>query len=203
MSLESMFAFAVAIAILAATPGPGFFAVIAQAISNGPKSAFSMLAGIIAADILFIIAVVFGLGLLATQMGEMFYIIRLAGAAYLIYLGWKSWNSSIQDAPTVPQKNMGLKSLLAGFFITLGNPKAIFFYVAFLPTFIDVTAIATDGIITLCLIAAGVSLLVEGTYMFAASKMSHKFKSVSARTLLNRLSGSVLIGAGAIVGIRS
>lgn len=93
MSIETIIAYAFAMGLLAATPGPGVFATVAQAVTKGTAPAYAMLTGLIVSDIIYLVAAATGLGLLAQQFGEAFTLLRYAGAAYLIWLGWTSWSA--------------------------------------------------------------------------------------------------------------
>lgn len=202
MTLESMLAFAVAMAIFSATPGAGCFALIAHSISRGAPAAFLLLTGILLGDIVYIVAAALGLGVLAAQMGEVFYIVKLIGAAYLVYLGWKAWTDPIDIAPE-ELKELDQKSLWAGFLVSIGNPKVMIFYLAFLPTFVDLTAITTTDVLIVCLITIVITYIIEGSYIMVARKMSSRLRSYKARKAFNRVSGGLLMGAGTAIGLRS
>ncbi len=82
-----------AMLILAASPGPGVFATVARALSSGFRPAVGVIAGIVAGDIIFLGLAVFGLSVIAQAMGEFFFIIKIVGGAYLIWLGLKMWRA--------------------------------------------------------------------------------------------------------------
>ena len=95
MTLEGALTFFIAIFVFGITPGPGVFAIMARALVNGAGSCFMLALGMAISDILYLIAACLGLAVIATQWGDLFTIIRIIGAAYLIYLGWKTWNAPI------------------------------------------------------------------------------------------------------------
>ncbi len=189
-------------AVFAATPGAGCFALVGHAISKGAPAAFMLLTGIIVGDLVYIIAAVLGLGVLASQMGEVFFIVKLIGAAYLVYLGWRAWTDPIESAPTETAA-YSQQSFWAGFLVCMGHPKVMIFYLAFLPTFIDLTTITATDVAIICTIMAVVTYIVEGSYILVAHKMSSRLQSYRARKMFNRISGGILMGAGTVVGIRS
>src|SRR5882757_9684161 len=84
-------AFAVALAIAVALPGPGIFAVVSCAIGRGFREALALICGIIIGDLIYFYLAVLGMAALARSMGEFFIVIKLAGAGYLIWLGLKLW----------------------------------------------------------------------------------------------------------------
>lgn len=97
MTMYTTLAFAGAMFLLAATPGPGVFAVISRALASGFKNALFVVMGIVFADFLFLLLVVFGLSAIAAMMGEFFVLVKYLGGAYLIYLGYKIITSKDED----------------------------------------------------------------------------------------------------------
>jgi threonine/homoserine/homoserine lactone efflux protein len=204
MTIETTIAFALAMVILAATPGPGVFASVAQALATGFRSSWNVIAGIITGDILFLLLAVFGLSAVARALGELFFIVRLAGGAYLIWLGYRMWTAQpISFSPgSHPNRRNGRQRYLAGLFITLGNPKVILFYVGFLPTFIDLDYLKGIDI----MIIAGLVMLilagVMGFYCYMAGRARRLFASRRATRNLNRCAGTVMIGTGLAIAVR-
>lgn len=202
MTLETTIAYAIALAIFAGSPGPGVFATIAQAISKGAGPAFALLTGLIIADIIYLVAAAAGLGVIAKEFHEVFTVVRWAGAAYLIWLGWNCWKTPAEPSDEI-QKRAKAKSFLAGFSISLSNPKVIVFYLAFLPTFVDLGTITTGDVAILASITAGLSYVVLGAYIYAARRVSHSFEKPRVRRRFDQVSGSLLIGAGVFVAARN
>jgi threonine/homoserine/homoserine lactone efflux protein len=100
MSLLSIFSLAIAMFILAATPGPGVFATISRSLASGFVPSLAVIAGIVTGDIIFLLFAIMGLSVIAQAMGNFFVVIKIIGAAYLIFLGIKIWRSKpvlVQD----------------------------------------------------------------------------------------------------------
>jgi len=210
MDVKSLLVFAVALAIAAGIPGPGVLAVVSCAIGRGLKAALLMTIGLVIGDLVYFTAAILGMAALAHSMGELFFIVKLAGAAYLIWLGVKLWRAKVDLAPAAslqtdaasqplrqPRGHIG--NLLAGLGVTLGNPKTIAFYAGLLPTFIDLqrltfpTAIAMAGIVV---------LLVGGiiaTYALVAAQARGFLGNRRYLKLVNRTAGTMMIGAGVTV----
>jgi len=200
MSAEIIVAYTIALTFLAASPGPGVIAVIAQAITRGPISAFLMLTGLIIGDTMYLIAAAAGLGLLASKMGAFFIAVKYAGAAYLLWLAWKSWHNK---KPTTSNKGQSHRhSLAGGIAISLSNPKVIVFYLAFLPTFLDLTAITAADIAILALITTFVSYIVLGIYIVGAAKLRQTISKPQPQKWFNRLSATMMASAGFVVAAR-
>lgn len=204
MGGETLLAFSVAMIVLSATPGPGCAMVIARALSHGFGSGLAAVLGLVLGDILYLVLAVAGLSALASLMGELFLIVKILGAAYLIWLGVKCWRAPTRSGEPQPSSDhRGLwRSFGLGFFVTLGNVKVVLFYVAFVPTFVEVAALSVWDIALLGAVVALVLLMVLGVYAFLAARAGRLFRSERAQRRLNRVSGGLLIGAGVAVATR-
>ncbi len=201
MTIESVLGLSLAMLILAASPGPGVFASVAQALSSGFRSSLNTIAGIVVGDIVFLMLAIFGLSIIAQLLGEVFFIIKILGGVYLIWLGWKTWKA--EPVPFHLNNHLENRSswqiFLSGLFITLGNPKAIIFYIGFLPTFINLTSLS---LLDISIIIAIITLVLSGVlivYTFTASNARRLFTSRKASKNLNRCAGTVMVGTGVVI----
>jgi threonine/homoserine/homoserine lactone efflux protein len=206
MHLSMLLAFATALAIAVAIPGPGIFAVVSCAIARGFREALALIAGVIAGDLIYFYLAVVGLAALARSLGEFFVIVKLAGGAYLVWLGVKLWRQRVAETPELaPARDAARgfgRNFLGGFVVTISNPKTIGFYAGLLPTFIDLErlsaaeAVAMGGIV---LVVVGV---IPAAYAYVAAR-SRRFLARPAQVrLLNRTAGTVMIGTGLTVATR-
>jgi threonine/homoserine/homoserine lactone efflux protein len=203
MTLESAIAFAIGMFLLALSPGPGLATIISRALASGQLAGLAVTAGLILADFAFMGVAMVGLTVIATTLGPLFQIVKYAGAAYLLWLGYRAFQNSATPLIVAPKSGKGLvKDIGLGFLVTLGNPKAILFYSALLPTFLDMTRIGFGDYVSLAGIVVVISYLVYGGYIFLAERSRRLLSSTSASRLFNRLTGSVLIGAGVAVAAR-
>ena len=198
MSIEGAITFFIAIFIFAITPGPGTFALLARALTSGAISCISMSFGMAISDIIYLILATFGLAAIAENYSGLFTAIRFAGAAYLFYIGWKMWTAKVDtEYKQVKSRRITwIGGVIEGFLISASNPKVILFYIAFLPTFIDLSSldakdIALASVLTLSALMAGLMLVSVG-----ASSVRQYLKSKRAAQRLNRTAGSIMIGAG-------
>lgn len=201
MTFESAISFFIAVFIFGITPGPGVFAILSKALSSGARSCFFLAFGMTISDMLYLIAACFGLAAIATNWASLFLVVRIAGAAYLIYLGWKLWTAptSVDPDTTVKQTQNNVMSFVQGFLISASNPKVILFYIAFLPTFMDLTVlsandIALASILTVLSLMLGLMLIAK-----SASAARRFFQSEKGVKTLNRTAGSIMVGAGAFL----
>jgi threonine/homoserine/homoserine lactone efflux protein len=203
MTPETAAAFAIAMFFLALSPGPGLATIISRSLASGPVSGLAVTGGLVLADFFFMGVAMVGLTAIAAATGPLFQIVKYAGAAYLLWLGYKAFRSSASPLVVKPRSGTGLmKDVGLGFLVTLGNPKAILFYSALLPTFLDMTTIRLADFLALAGIVVVVSCLVYGGYIFLAERSRRLLASSSASRLFNRLTGSLLIGAGVAVAAR-
>jgi len=203
MSFESAIAFAIGMFFLALSPGPGLATIISCALASGPVAGLAVTAGLVLADFAFMAVAMVGLTAIATALGPLFQVVKYAGAAYLIWLGYRAFRGSASPLIVTPRSGKGLiKDVGLGFLVTLGNPKAILFYSALLPTFLDMTRIRSSDFLLLAAIVVVISYLVYGGYIFLAERSRRLLSSTSASRIFNRLTGSILIGAGVAVAAR-
>ncbi len=197
MSFEAAITFAIAIFIFAITPGPGTFALLARALSSGAAVCLPMTFGMASSDIVYLVFATLGLSAIAENYSGLFTLIRFTGAAYLLYLAWKMWTADVETHLQKSSKKVKgwLSSFIQGFLISASNPKVILFYIAFLPTFIDLGRLTHRDVvllsfITLFSLMAGLMLVAV-----AASQVRQYLKSVKAVKRLNRTAGSIMFGA--------
>lgn len=203
MTLESAIAFAIGMFFLALSPGPGLATIISRALASGPVAGLAVTAGLVLADFFFMGVAMVGLTAIAAALGPLFQIIKYAGAAYLLWLGYRAFRSSASPLIVTPRGGKGIiKDTGLGFLVTLGNPKAILFYSALLPTFLDMTQIRFADFLILAAIVVIVSYIVYGAYIFVAERSRRLLSSSSAARVFNRLTGSILMGAGVAVASR-
>jgi len=205
MTFESGTLFFFAIIIFAITPGPGVFALLSKGMTQGGWACLPMAWGMAVSDSVYLVLACYGLATIAEHWGELFTLIRLVGAAYLIYLGWKMWHAA--SNLEAMNKNQTLKTktkvFIQGFLISASNPKVILFYIAFLPTFMDLSILTSQDIaiaVGLCLLGLMIGLM---TIAFSASWARHYFKSEKAMRGLNKVAGSIMAAAGVYIGARS
>lgn len=204
MTLESALTFTVAIFIFAITPGPGVFALLARALMDGARACVFLALGMAISDILYLVLACLGLAAIAQHWGSVFTMIRWLGAAYLVYLGVVMWRAPVSDDfAAQPVRRISLTaSFVQGFFISASNPKVILFYIAFLPTFLDLadlraSDIALASMLTLFALMCGLMLIAVG-----AARARRFFRSPRAARGLNRSAGSIMMGAGAFLATR-
>ena len=205
MTVYSAIGFSVAMLVLAASPGPGVFATIARALASGFRPSLAVICGIVLGDVIFLLFAAFGLSMVAQALGNLFFIVKLCGGTYLIWLGVRIWLK--KPEPVTANQNLNTHSrwgnFASGLVITLSNPKVILFYCGFLPTFLDLSALTLIDLVIVVTIITIVLGCVLGTYAFLASRARRMFTNQQAVRRLNRAAGGVMVAAGVAIAIRS
>lgn len=199
MDLFTLATFTIAYAIAVLVPGPGVAAVVARALGGGFKGAFPMVLGILAGDLVYFVFAVFGLAAVASLFGPVFVIVRWAGAAYLLYIAWKFWTAKPGAEQMKPKNEGRWKTFLAGFSLTMGNPKTIVFYLAILPTVIPLDQMNPLAFVELTAIVVIVLLIIGCGYAWLASAAREMFKSEKALGRLNKTAGAMMATAAGLV----
>ncbi|MBO6521711.1 MAG: LysE family translocator [Rhodospirillales bacterium] len=209
MSIGIVLALAMASFLWMVAPGPGVIATVARSAAFGFRSTLPFILGIASGDLIYVLFALLGLSMVAGMLGELFIVVRWAGAAYLIYLGVKAWRQPVcalppagspgVDAPRLSQ----VRAYAGGLFLALGNPKVIIFYLSFLPTFIDLETIAFgDGLaVVITVLSVLVGVLVG--YALLGMQARRLFRTESAVRHINRAAGSLMIAAGCSAAARN
>lgn len=200
--LEGLAIFALVFTASAATPGPDTMTIFGRALSGGRSSAVPFALGVVLGKLTLLTLVMLGLAALAQALGPLFTILKLAGAAYLIWTGIRLWRSSAGVEARALKKKVTWRDALTGYALSVSNPHAIVFYVALLPTVIEVRNVSFSSYLLLCLTLTVLMLLIAGVYAVSADRLRHLLRSERSRRISNRVSGSVMIGSGVIVATR-
>ncbi len=196
MSLQIYLAYVAACVALALLPGPVVTLVIANGLKYGTRAALVNIAGAQAGLAVVIGIVAVGLTSLMATMGYWFDWVRFAGAAYLVWLGFKLIRSpsmlQTSEAPPPPPRG---GFFLQGLLVLLSNPKVLVFFGAFIPQFVDMDRPQFPQIILLGLTFMVTVALSDAAYALLAGR-ARAILSASRARLLSRLSGSFMIGGG-------
>ena len=203
MDWSSLATFVLVFALAAALPGPGIAAIVARALGSGAQGVWPMIAGFVVGDVFYLTAAVFGLAVVASQFGAVFAVIRVLGAIYLVYLGYRLWTAPFGALPSARvAKGSGWRLFLGGLSLTLGNPKVMAFYLALLPTVIDLEHLSGTGFAELVGVVVVMLSAILAAYVVLAARARALLAGEKARRVLNRTAGSVMIGAAAAIVVK-
>ena len=179
-------------------------ALTARVVARGAAGAPALCGGLLMGDLVWLSCAVFGLAALAESFQVVFQGIKYLGAAYLLYLAWKLWTAPAEmtnDGDVVEGES--LKLFVGGLSLALGNPKTMLFYIALLPTVIDLGSLAATDFAAL----VGVVTLVYGVVLYAYVALAVRARGLARNAarlqLVNRGTGTVMAGAAVLVATRS
>lgn len=200
-SVELLAAFFIATTVFAYMPGPGMFYAAAQTMAGGRKAGWFAALGMQVGGFFHVLAATFGLALVFAAVPVLYFALKIAGAAYLIWLGVKmlidrgSRGNQVEILQTKSPKHAFWESVT----VEILNPKTVIFFVAFLPQFTDPTATFPIWL-QLLLLGTFANLFffsADVIFVALADKIIGVFKgSATAGRLTKRLSGGILIALG-------
>lgn len=201
MSVSGLLMFALVYAVAVAAPGPGVAAVLARALGRGLRGAPAFIGGFIAGDLIWFTLAALGLVVLAQKAHTVFVIVRFAGAAYLLYLAWRLWRAPATSFGTreAQPPERPLQLFLGTLALTLGNPKTMVFFLAVLPTVVDLGHLRPGGFLAIAFIIVTVLPLVLGGYTVFAVRARARLSRPETVRWVQRGTGAVLAGAAVAV----
>jgi threonine/homoserine/homoserine lactone efflux protein len=197
MPLDHWLAFAAASAVLLAIPGPTVLLVVSYALGQGRRSGWATVAGVALGDFTAMTASMLGLGVLLATSAALFTALRWVGAAYLIWLGIKLWRAPIAIAAEGEvAEAAGVRMFVHAYAVTALNPKSIVFFVAFLPQFFIASAPVVPQMVVFEATFLVLATLNATGYALLASAARRAVRRPEVQRRVNRVGGSMLIGAG-------
>lgn len=203
MSFIVFVPYIVALTIACAIPGPGVTASVGTALGAGFRPALVFVTGIVIGDLSYLTFAVLGLTAIATAFSGIFTLIKFAGAAYLLYLAWGFWRGGVDPARVKANAARGgWATLMGGVSLTLGNPKTIIFYMALLPTVIDLRAVVLQSYLVLVVLTVIILYAVCIPYIALAARARRFLANPRALKWLGRGAGAAMASAAVFVAIR-
>jgi threonine/homoserine/homoserine lactone efflux protein len=200
--VETLLTFALAGIVLLVIPGPSVLFIVGRALAHGRRAAFTSVAGNTAGASLVVVAVALGFGALATESAEVFTVLKLMGAVYLVYLGVQTVRSrgALSAALEGPAGPADRSLFWQGVVVGVTNPKVLIFFAAVLPQFVDSGAGSpTSQMLVLGLLFAVIAATLDSIWGLAAGTARAWF--ATSPTRLRRVGGiggvmMIVMGAG-------
>ncbi|MBU3737733.1 MAG: LysE family translocator [Rhodoferax sp.] len=199
----SFLAFLLAAVLLAITPGPGIAYVMARTVAGGRAEGLASCLGTGLGGLLHVAAAALGLSVLIAQSATAFGLLKLLGAAYLVYLGVRLFVSR-DVAPVVPgvAAQGARRALREGILVEALNVKTALFFLAFLPQFAQPGLPLAPQLVVLGCVCVLLNTLADVAAVFATQRLLRIGPGQLARArLLRRLSGSVMVGLGLFLAL--
>lgn len=203
MTLASVLVFAAALFIAAGSPGPSIAALVSRVLTKGWRDVLPFLVAMWVGETVWLSFAVAGLSAIAESFQPVFVAIKWIGVVYLLYLAWKMWFARTDGADgELPESRSAAKMFFAGLTVTLGNPKIMMFYVALLPSIIDLNGVTLIGWLELVAAMLIVLATVDILWIMLANKARKFLKSPRALRIANRISAGTMAGAAAAIATR-
>ncbi len=195
IGLSTWIAVALASVAIVIVPGPTVTVIIANSLRHGTKAGLLNVAGTQFGLALMVLVLAFGLSAVVAFLGSTFFWLKLAGAAYLIWLGIRLWLSNGTLGSDEGSARPGGSFFWQGFIVIWSNPKALFFFGAFLPQFIDPAGNAVVQTMLLGGTFIAIATVLDGSYALLAGGTGAFLSRRNVR-LVEMFSGTCLIGGG-------
>ncbi len=186
-------------------PGPSVCFTIAHAIRHGARRTLPTISGQLVANCCQILVVLFGMNRVLEQSVVLFQVLKVIGAIYLVYLGYRQWTAGrplLDNGKEAVSNNMR-KPFVKGFVVCGTNPKAILYYAALLPQFVVRTHDESIQLIVLAVTSVVIAATVLVFYTVLADRVSIWFDSRRYWKTQNRLAGFIMVGAGIALSVAS
>lgn len=194
-------AFLAAMFVMAITPGPANLFAIATGMEKGKGAALLGVVGMNCATLIWFIGSALGLGALIIAFPAAFHVLALAGAAYLVWLGlkslWAGWKNS--ESHAVATVKAGKSAFVDGFTVQIANPKALLFFTAVLPPFIDVDRPLAPQLLMFACATIGMDLISMSAYGLGGAALSTRMNEPAFRRGFAFVVGILLICAAILI----
>ena len=205
MDLHVWLAFLVASCVIAVSPGSGAVLSMSHGLSYGVRRTTATIVGLQLGLAVILLVAGLGVGAVLTASATAFTVIKVVGACYLLWLGWRQWRAPVAKVDGDAAQSVGEPDLttrqrvLRGFLTNVTNPKGIVFMAAVLPQFIQPTRPLWLQLLVLLATTVMVDVTVMHGYAWLAARLQGVLRSVHARRAQNRVFGGVLMAMGAFL----
>ncbi len=208
MNLHTWWLFVATVFVICAIPGPNMLLIMTHSAQYGLRRVSATMAGCLSALVLMLSVSAAGLGVFLQAWPTMFNVLRVIGAAYLVYLGIKAWRAPAGDSGLPGAETLTAKPARSpwalfsnGFLVASSNPKAILFAAALLPQFIDASrpTLPQFGVLVATFAVLEVSWYL--VYASFGTRIGAKLRSRSVAKAFNRLTGGVFVAFGAMMAL--
>ena len=189
---------------LCVTPGPAVLFVVSHGLARGARASLAANAGILTGNTVYFVLSALGLGAVLLASYEIFTVLKYAGALYLVLLGIQTIRGAglaVRIVETVGERVSARRIWAQATALQLANPKALVFFAALLPQFIDINRSVPLQMLILAVTSVVVEFAILAAYGILAGRAAHLTRQPRFATLTNRVSGGMLIAAGVGVAL--
>ncbi len=200
MHMDVFVTYVVTAFLFSLSPGSGCVLSLSNGVQYGFRRALLAILGLQCGMALYLLLVGLGLGRVVTESPEIFSMIKWGGAAYLIWLGWRKWQSTPFVWQRYSRQRVSLWHLFwEGVVVNLTNPKTVVFLVALLPQFLNPSESYTHQMMVLAMITLVVDALVMVGYVLLAARLSRYATEPTMFAWVNRLFGALFMACGVLL----
>jgi len=203
---ERYAAFLGVMAVLAVTPGPANLFSIANGMARGRRAVVVGVLGMSLATLVWFTAAALGLGALVLAFPAAFRVIAVGGALYVAWLGgkalWGAWRGAVPGKPERPSLSLGRSAFFDGFMVQLANPKAVLFFTAVLPPFLDLERPLVPQLALFALATVGMDMITMNAYGLGGAALARRMTAPGFRRGFDAAVGVLLLAAAVLIGLR-
>jgi len=202
MAMQTWLLFVVTVFFVSATPGPNMLLAMSHGIRFGLRGALPTMAGLLLALGLIMAGSAAGLGALLATSELLFSIVKYAGAGYLVWLGYQAWRAPVNEQMGADGDDAGVATVSAwqrfrsGFLVAMSNPKAIVFFTALFPQFMDPAQPQGPQLLILAATFFVIETSWQCAYAAGGARLKAWLNSPRRLKLMNRVAGGSFIAAG-------
>lgn len=202
-SLETLLVFTLAAMVMNLSPGPSNFYVLSRSVGQGTGAGVLAALGLAMGGLAHVVAATLGLSLLFEAAPLLYTAFKLLGAVYLVYLGIRTFLTTVDpDVAAATDRRTGARILKESILVEVLNPKTALFFIAFLPQFVDPSKPVAPQFLALGFIVTLTAIPCDIVVAVGAGKVARWLRgNLGIQRLQNRVSGGILVGLGAYVGL--
>lgn len=205
MSFETFILFMMTLYVVSIIPGPSMLLALTHGMRYGARASLATAAGNTVASAIQASISVVGLGVIIATSAPIFMAIKILGALYLVYLGIKLWrapNWNVSGESVLPsQRTPCLKLFNQGFLVAIGNPKAIVFFSALFPQFINPELTSFSYYLTMVALTASCAFVCVMVYAVGGQQVAGFFKKRNFAKAFNKITGGLFVGGGIAIAL--
>ncbi len=204
MTLAGLMLYISVYAVAVATPGPGIALVVARSMGKGLDRVGWFATGFALGDNVLFALAASGLAIIAQTFEGVFWVVRMLGVAYLLYLAFKIWRAPVTalDLNETTVRETRMQAMMSSFLLTIGNPKPIMFFLAIMPLVIDVQSLTLGTFALLAMVNILVIVPVMLAYALLADRARRLFRSPRALGAINRTTAAMMAGTAVVMASR-
>jgi threonine/homoserine/homoserine lactone efflux protein len=192
--------FLLASLVLAVTPGPGVIYLVTRTLAGGPRAGLASVGGVALGNLANAALASLGLAAVLAVSARAFTAVKLAGAAYLLYLGVRELRRACPPQGDPPRPTItGVRVFRDGFLVALLNPKTAIFFGAFLPQFVDPTRPPLVQSLALGAAFVAIAACTDTLYVMATNRLGPGIARLGVKPAMARLAGLSFIALGLVV----